>query len=89
MNELHIIGDYRLMEKGENFFLGDISEENDWMLIFYKNQSIELLAESKHWFADGTFKTAPCFFWRLYTVHGLKRNEKRYNEILPVEFFPK
>ena len=35
---------------------------------------LRLLAQSQHWYADGTFKTVPPLFTQLYTIHGIFNN---------------
>ena len=36
----------------------------------FLHQSRQFLAESGHWYADGTFKVCPELFFQLYIVHG-------------------
>ncbi|XP_065317513.1 uncharacterized protein LOC135925884 isoform X2 [Gordionus sp. m RMFG-2023] len=41
------------------------------ILIFATAQNLRLMAESSHWYADGTFKTTPLIFYQLWTLHVL------------------
>jgi hypothetical protein len=44
--------------------------------IFTTLEQLQLLADSRHNLADGTFKTAPPPYAQLYTVHGLEDNRR-------------
>lgn len=48
--------------------------------IFVTHRSLYLLARADHWYADGTFNTAPLLFEQLCNTHGLKENV-----LLPLE----
>lgn len=65
---------YTTTTRGENFLAFDSGSVEDRMLIFSTRRNMGLLAQSEHWFADGTFKTVPHLFFQLYTIHGLKCN---------------
>ncbi|PIK44132.1 hypothetical protein BSL78_19020 [Apostichopus japonicus] len=52
-------------------FLRYDNERNDRMLIFGSEASLGFLAQSQHWFMDGSFQTSPPQFAQLYTIHGL------------------
>ena len=45
--------------KGENFLLYDSGPGPHRFLIFSTIRNLQLFAESRHWFADGTFKSTP------------------------------
>ena len=30
-----------------------------------------MLANNRHWFADGTFKVAPHLFYQMHTIHAI------------------
>nr|CAI5821208.1 unnamed protein product [Callosobruchus analis] len=66
--------EYQVTIKGEGFLLYDSGPSDDRMLVFSTRRNISLLAQSAHWYADGTFKTVPHLFCHLFTVHGLKNN---------------
>ena len=43
------------------------------IVIFATKRNLQLISQSNHWYADGTFKTVPLLFHQLYTLHGLKQ----------------
>ena len=51
------------------------------MFIFASPQGLQFLADSEHWYADGTFKVCSEVFYQLYTVHG-----QRNGRIFPCVF---
>lgn len=57
---------------GEQFLIYDsgFGYENR-ILMFAGPTAIQLLQQSKHWFADGTFKVSPRIFFQVYTIHAL------------------
>lgn len=62
---------YKTTENGEPFLLYDSGKSENRILIFSTTRNLQLLARSKHWYADGTYKTVPHLFQQLYTIHGL------------------
>lgn len=36
---------------------------------------MKLMKKSKHWLADGTFKSSPVIFFQIYTMHDVLKNE--------------
>jgi hypothetical protein len=44
--------------------------DHDRIFIFASEMGRRLLAESEHWYADGTFKVCPEVFFQLYTLHA-------------------
>ena len=40
------------------------------MKIFAADNDLQFLAQSNHWFADGTFRVTPDGFSQMYTIHG-------------------
>lgn len=57
---------------GEKFILQDYSSVNGKRIIILGTEkSLEFLANSQHWFFDGTFKVVPDIFAQLYTIHAL------------------
>ncbi|KAK5638651.1 hypothetical protein RI129_012946 [Pyrocoelia pectoralis] len=66
---------YTQTENGEQFLLFDSGPEEDRLLVFSTRRNMQLLARSRHWYADGTFKTVPSLFSQLYTLHGLQDNK--------------
>ncbi|CAM4983140.1 unnamed protein product, partial [Rotaria socialis] len=59
--------DLRKTYRGEDFLL---HEEKD-MIIFTTKSNLSALKQSKHWFADGTFKVCPNDLYQLFTLHAL------------------
>ena len=47
--------------------------DHERMFIFASELGLQCLAESKHWYTDGTFKVSPELFFQLYTIHGQQR----------------
>ena len=67
---LHLIFLLRLNFAGEEeFFAGRVTTETDMVLIFISRSMIEVFADSKHVFIDGTFQTVPKYFYQLVTIH--------------------
>ncbi|CAF3408991.1 unnamed protein product [Rotaria socialis] len=60
-------GDLRKTYRGEEFLL----HEEEHMIIFTTKSNLTALKQSKHWFADGTFKVCPNDFYQLFTLHAL------------------
>lgn len=71
-SEIFFSGEFTTTAKGEKFLLYDSGPTENRLLIFGTRQNLMLLAKSKHWYADGTFKTVPLLFAQLYTIHGFK-----------------
>lgn len=57
--------------------VGDLNR----IFIFASDIGIQLLSESEHWYADGTFKVCPEVFFQLYTLHA-----QRGGSIFPCVF---
>lgn len=55
----------------ERFLIYDsgVGDENR-IFIFASDIGVQLLGESEHWYADGTFKVCPEIFFQLYTIHA-------------------
>ena len=81
LEELEIPEPYNKTVTGDNFLLHDSGPGSQRFLIFSTARNLQLLAESPHWYADGTFKSAPPLFQQLYTIHILK-----FKTIIPVVF---
>ena len=82
--ELIIPFQYTQITEGNNnipFLLFDSGPSEDRILIFSTWRNLQLMSNSQHWFADGTFKTTPSLFDQLYTIHGIK-----YNNVIPLVF---
>jgi hypothetical protein len=81
LRDLVIPEEFTQSSSGEPFLLFDSGPSEDRLLIFSTRRNLQLLAQCEHWYADGTFKTAPPLFSQLYTIHGVK-----YNNVLPSVF---
>ena len=64
--------EYRSTAKGEMFPLYDSGPDPERILIFGTCQNVDMLINSQHWLADGTFKTAPTLFQQVYVIHALR-----------------
>lgn len=51
------------------------------IIIFTTRKNLDLMVNTQHWFADGTFKSTPPLFQQLYTIHGIK-----YNAVVPTVY---
>ena len=53
-------------------FLHDSGEDGPGrFFIFGTRRSFDMLANKRHWFADGTFKVAPHLFYQMHTIHAI------------------
>ena len=77
VNNLIIPERYQSASNNEQFLLHDnLGAENaPRMLVFATQQDLGLLARSKHWFMDGTFKVVPELFFQLYIIHALHNSQ--------------
>ena len=80
-DELQISCPYNVTLRGDNFLMIDNGPGLKRVLIFSTTRNLEYLAESRNWFADGTFKSAPPLFQQLYMIHILK-----YNKVIPMVY---
>lgn len=81
LEDLEIPDRYRLTDAGEQFLLWDSGPGPNRILIWATERNLDLLAQSRHWYADGTFKTVPPLFRQLYTIHGVQ-----YHNVIPSIF---
>lgn len=75
VDSLVIPSEYTLILSNLPFLLYDSKNNenldiNNRILIFKPNKYLNILNDSKIWFADGTFKYVPNIFNQLYTIHG-------------------
>src|SRR5581483_1765232 len=71
---------------GEDFLKWDSGVEDDRILLFGTDATLDCLQRSEHWFADGTFKLQPLIFDQLYTIHALQTDGENLlcsNSLLP------
>ena len=70
-SQLVIPDDYKQTLRHEQFLLFDSGPDEDRILIFGTQSTLQKLQESEAWFCDGTFKVVPSIFYQLFTIHGL------------------
>ena len=69
--DLKIEGQWATTLNGERFLLKHTKErEGKDALIFCSKNGLEILAKSKRWHSDGTFKSSPDMFYQHYLLHG-------------------
>ncbi len=78
LTQLIIPNEYTLTANGNPFLLHDSGPSPDRILIFSTLRNLDLMAQSHHWFADGTFKVTPPLFSQVYTIHVIK-----YHNVIP------
>ena len=65
---------YRRTSNGENFILVDTFDDDDEaenrVIALSTRRNLQLLANAKTWFLDGTFKTAPHIFTQIFVIMG-------------------
>ena len=62
---------YKLTLKQEPFLLYDSGYGDKNRMIVFSNPSfLSILQKSNTWYADGTFKVVPEYFFQLYTIHA-------------------
>ena len=67
---------YQLTNGGAQSLLFDCGAgDENRILIFSRQEAIQLLARNEHWFMDGTFKLCPQIFYQIYTIHALINNQ--------------
>ena len=60
------------VQDGLPFLLNNSGVDDDnRILVFGTERSLELLGLYRHWFCDGTFKIVPELFYQLFTIHLL------------------
>ncbi|KAG8171896.1 hypothetical protein JTE90_004456 [Oedothorax gibbosus] len=76
LQQLALTPTYSCSEKGDNFLLYDSgpAAANDRILVFGTSENLNS-TNCKHWFADGTFKSAPHLFTQIYIIHGIVKNQ--------------
>lgn len=63
------------------FLLYDSGPSHDRILLFSTQRNLDLMTQCEHWYADGTFKSAPQLFTQIYTIHVLK-----YDDVIPTVY---
>ena len=73
---------YRTTTNGDPFLVYDSGvEDEERIFLFASQDALQFLADSEHWYADGTFKVCPEISFQLYTIHG-----QRDGRIFPCVF---
>ena len=63
--------EYQVTSMEEPFLLLDSGvDDPERFFIFGSNRGLQLLGQSQHWYADGTFKVCPQVFFQVYTIHA-------------------
>lgn len=65
---------FQLTSDGKKFLLYDNHDRTNRILIFSTRDNLELMVNSHHWLADGTFSTVPVRFTQLYTIHCVQHS---------------
>ena len=66
--DLDIPEEFATTNKVDSFLIYDSGPTNDRILIFATQKNLDILVQSEHWYADGTFKTVPSIFGQLRAV---------------------
>ena len=69
-SDLVLLESFTELRTGEQFLKFDSGDNNQRILIFSTDANVEQLSRSKHWYADGTFKTSPSLFDQFFVIHG-------------------
>jgi hypothetical protein len=70
LQTMEIPEEYTITHRDEPFLLYDSGIDSPArILIFSTETNLRALTTTGHWFADGTFKTAPELFYQIYTIH--------------------
>ena len=63
--------EYQVTSMEEPFLLLDNGvDDPERFFIFCTKCGLQLLGQSQHWYADGTFKVCPQVFFQVYTIHA-------------------
>lgn len=60
---------YKTTLRNSKFLINNISELSK-MAVFSSDIGLAVLANSKRWYCDGTFKSAPANFYQHFIIHG-------------------
>ena len=56
---------------GDPFLVYDSDAgDEERIFVFASQDALQFLADSEHWYPDGTFRVCPEIFFQLYTMHG-------------------
>ncbi|CAF1119281.1 unnamed protein product, partial [Brachionus calyciflorus] len=65
-----IAANFRTFKDNTKFLRYDNKSELNRIIIFIDDKLLKILSDSKQWFMDGTFKTAPKPMMQLFTIHA-------------------
>ena len=71
--EIQLTGDWTKTLDGNDFILGDDSND-DKIVLFGTQSSLRLLSEAETYYVDGTFPITPSLFYQIFTIHIVKYN---------------
>ena len=69
-----------------DFFLADISNNDRWHLLFATDRQLQLLANAKVWYVDGTFGVVGQPFSQHFSIHVFVRGHKDNIKQVPLVF---
>ena len=75
ISEILLEGEYTQTTSKKEFLRYRLNSATNSIFMFACNDSLRILSESKQYFMDGTFTTAPSGFLQLFTIHALITNE--------------
>ncbi|CAD5126581.1 DgyrCDS14672 [Dimorphilus gyrociliatus] len=65
----------------DDFLKEDVLEKNERVIIFSTSKQLSLLAVSKVWYLDGTFKIVKDPFTQLFSFHSFLKNEGELKQV--------
>ncbi len=63
-------GEWAQTFKGEQFQLVEDGVGDDKVTMFATGDNLSRLAEAETIYIDGTFRTCPCLFYQIFTIHA-------------------
>ncbi|KAF9409273.1 hypothetical protein HW555_011308 [Spodoptera exigua] len=78
--------DVQVPDSYEEFLLADYQHEGVRIIIFCSKKSRELIKKVKDFFSDGTFKSCPSCFKRLYATHRDLGSDRDATNIVPLMY---
>ena len=73
--DIHIVGQWEKSLSGEQFLLCEEGDA-DKLIIFATRRNMNLLAEAKTIYVDGTFEVCPKLFYQLFTINAFIHGQK-------------
>ena len=71
IQDIELPHEFKHTNEGAPFLLADDRENENRILVFSTDRSIELLSMQSKWYCDGTFKRCPGLFAQMYTIHSM------------------